>query len=63
MFKLAVYDHSEMESDDLNSADACEVIRAETSGEAWAEFYARYGTNDYSAAQATECYLEVRFNG
>ncbi len=51
MYKLAVYDHEEMETDDLNAATPCEVIHAETSGDAWREFYARFNTNDYSAAE------------
>ena len=52
-FKLAVYDHSEMDSEDLNAATPCEIIRAATSGDAWSEFYARYDTNDYSAAEVS----------
>ena len=51
--RLAVYDHSEMESDDLTAATPCEIIRADTAGDAWAEFYARYDTNDYSAAEVS----------
>jgi len=50
MFKLAVYAHEDMESEDMNAADPCEIIHAETSGDAYAEFYARYDTNDYSTA-------------
>lgn len=50
MYKLAVYSHEEMESEDLNAAKPCEVIHAASMDGAWADFYLRYGTNDYSAA-------------
>lgn len=50
MFKLAVVAHEDMVNDDaINTTAPCEVIKAKTSADAWVEFNARFGTNDYSA--------------
>lgn len=53
--RIAVVAHEDMENDEaLNTTQPCEIIYAETSGDAWAEFYSRFGTNDYSAYEVAE---------
>lgn len=52
--RIAVVAHEDMENDEaLSTTDPCEIIHAETSGDAWEDFHSRFGTNDYSAYEVT----------